>query len=66
MIRGQDTFDDLDVHFRTGLANDLTQSFAHFAVQDLVAILGDPNDVKPVIEFGMAASTIGHNLLSRI
>jgi len=55
MIGGLNARYDLNARFCTGMADDLRQSFAHFAAQDLVAISGDPDDVKPLMEFGMAA-----------
>lgn len=58
--------DVLHTHLGAGLANDLAQQFAHFSSQDRVAVLGDPDDVKPVVGFGWAASIMGHNIPSGI
>jgi hypothetical protein len=33
VISGQDAFDDLNVQFRTGLANDLAQPLSHCALR---------------------------------
>lgn len=51
---------DVDAHLRAGLPDDLPQPLSHFAAQHIVSVLRHPNVVKPVIKFGMASSTIGH------
>ena len=61
MIGREHTLDDLHAKLVTDLPDDLAKSFAHLTAQHFEPVLGHPNDVKAVVKFGMASSTIGHD-----
>ena len=52
VIRRHNGLDDLHTHLSAGLADGLAQPFAHSAVEHFVAVLGYPDDVKSMVEFG--------------
>src|SRR5207342_3692564 len=45
VIARQHTLDDLHTHFTTDLPDDVPHPLPQFSLQNLVAILGDPDDV---------------------
>ncbi len=60
MIRRQDALDDGHAELGADLADDLADTQAHFACQNLEAILGDPDDVVAMIKNGVRAGVVGH------
>ncbi len=50
MVARQHTLHDVDTHFFAGLADDLTDTFAHRSLQNLVAVFCDPHDVESVVK----------------
>ncbi len=57
MIRADVTLEDLDLRLRTDHPNDLAESDADLASQQLIAILRDSHQVQLDIEVGVDGST---------
>ncbi len=56
VIRRKHSLDDGDAHLVAGLADNFPKPFAQRPFEDLVAILGDPDEMIAVIENGVTTS----------
>lgn len=65
VIARQHALDDLHAHFTADLPDDVPHPLAQLALQHLVAILGDPDDVIAVVKNRVTAGAVGHILLSK-
>ena len=63
VIARQHAFDDGHAEFLADLPDDVADTLAQGAAKDLVAVLGDPNDVKPVIVDGVFSGVVAHSRL---
>ena len=50
MVATQHAFHNVDVHFSTGLHDNLSDALPHRPFQNLVTIFCGPHDVKPVVK----------------
>jgi hypothetical protein len=53
LVPHQQTFHDMDAHLVAGLHDNLAYPFPHWALQSLIAVFCDPNDVESVVKSRM-------------
>lgn len=58
VVRADLPLEDLDLQLRTDRPNDLTESEADVAAQQLIAVLRDPYQVELDVEAGMGGPSV--------
>src|SRR3984893_301097 len=66
MLFGQNARDDLYSQFLADLPNDGSYPLAQCSFQNLIAILGNPDDVVAMVKNGVASGCIAHRLFRKM
>ena len=62
MLFGQNTRHDLYTKLLADLFDDRSDAFAQYSFQNLIAILGDPDDVIAMVKNGVTSGCVAHRL----